>query len=705
MQLTKKDILSIVVLSIVFLALATYNLGLSQTPISTVTLSPGQSFYIDLGSEQDVNSVFFLLKDGSYNLTIYTGAPENWSQVISGTTYSDYYKWNEVSIDKTTQYLKVEFGQYSGDAIIAEVALTNSANEQIAITNAISVDAANPNVHNLIDEQNKVSLPPTYMTQTYFDEIYFARTAEQYLHLQSPYEWTHPPLGKLIQAAGIVMFGYSPFGWRLIGVIFGTLMIPVMYLLGKRLFGTWIGAFAAAFLLTFDFMHFTMARMGTADTYVVFFSLLSQLCFFYYFTNVVKKGWKTSVKPLFLAVVFFALGFSTKWLVLYGALGMLALLAAIRFREVIKLKESFGRKYAAFFDHPFMLLLGFICVAIGIYFLTYIPDLLTGRPILGTYGNGVIDLQFAMYNYHSTLVATHAFSSAWWTWPIMVSPQGYVPLWLDISYLPNSIDSTISVTGNPAIWWVGIACMITLALDLAGIIVLAKRLWAWIRKKVKNQSDVLTIPSTAPSSTVEAGATETSPVSNVEDDAVNETQESEDEGEKPVSPIETESPSTEKTSNLRNFALILAGFLIFGLTAISSEIINYHSFLLALPIYSGLFLAVYGMISNVGEKHEAKDVAPIFILTVFLFSWIPYSFISRVTFIYHFYVSVPFICLASAFLISKYWHTKAGKIVTVVFFASVVAMFVAFYPVISGMPTPASYIHNLKWFPSWYFAP
>ncbi len=82
-----------------------------------------------------------------------------------------------------------------------------------------------------------------------------------------------------------------------------------------------LAGFSAAFLLAFDFMHFTMARIGTADTYVVFFALLSQLFFLIYFMNVVKDGWKASVLPLFLAVIFFALGFSTKWFTLFGAVG------------------------------------------------------------------------------------------------------------------------------------------------------------------------------------------------------------------------------------------------------------------------------------------------------------------------------------------------------------------------------------------------
>ena len=100
-------------------------------------------------------------------------------------------------------------------------------------------------------------------------------------------------------------------------------------------------------------MHFTMARIGTVDTYVVFFSLLSQLFFLIYFMNVVKNGWKTSVLPLFLAVIFFALGFSTKWFTIFGAGGLLILLVAYRLKGVIKLKGGLAEKYVAFFDYPF----------------------------------------------------------------------------------------------------------------------------------------------------------------------------------------------------------------------------------------------------------------------------------------------------------------------------------------------------------------
>ncbi len=253
-------------------------------------------------------------------------------------------------------------------------------------------------------QQNLVQYPSDYTQNTYFDEIYFVRTAEEYLHSQLPYEWTHPPLGKLIQASGILVFGFNPFGWRIMGVIFATLMILLIYLLGKKLFGTWIGGFTSAFLLTFDFMHFTMARMGTADTYVVFFSLASQLFFLIYLKNVLDKGWKTSIAPLFLAIFFFSLGFSTKWLVLFGFLGQLAILASMRLSEVKNLKGNITAKFYALLDRPYSQIVAFLLLGVGIYLIIYIPDMLAGRSFLG-----VLNLQDQMYIYQVNLEGNTSF--------------------------------------------------------------------------------------------------------------------------------------------------------------------------------------------------------------------------------------------------------------------------------------------------------
>jgi dolichyl-phosphate-mannose-protein mannosyltransferase len=565
--LNKRDLLTIAALSIVFFSLAVWNLGLSQAPVITWQTSANTSFYFDLGTSETVGTVYFLVKDGAANVSVGTGSPGSWSDSGSLSISSSYYTWKEISLNSLTRYVRFDF-QTPTSIELAEVAVTGSDSRMIPVTSVTEESGSDPNLSHLVDEQSLVQLPSTYMGETFFDEIYYVRSAEQYLHFQVPYEWTHPPLGKLIIAFGISVFGFNPFGWRIMGVIAATLMIPLIYLLGKKLFGTWIGGFASAFLLAFDFMHFTMARMATVDTYLVLFSLASQLFFLIYLKDVLKNGWKAPVQPLFLAFLFFALGFSTKWLVLYGFAAQLALLGALRLKEVAKLKKSLSDKIYVFTDPPFSMVVGFLLVAVLVYFLIYIPDMLAGRSVVN-----VLGLQGAMYNYHATLNATHAFSSSWWSWPLMLKP-----LWLYVSALPNNFTSTIVLFGNPAVWWVGFACIIGL-----------------------------------------------------------------------------------------------------------------------------LVMAVVKIVKSAGELLGKVGLPAIFILALFFFQWVPYMLISRITFIYHFYVNVPFLCLAAAYFISRYWGSRWVKLAAIAYFASVVVLFVLFYAVISGTPAANSWIDSLKWLNGWVF--
>lgn len=543
-------------LAIVFLLIAITNLGSTQIPVGNWQTTKDETVIIDLGSVVDVNAIYLCVKNGSANIQVSTGLPENWTlQGQISIDYPEYYTWKSLTINTQTQYVHLSFEQANVE--IAEIAVLSQNDQKLPILAVTAENTSDPDLPKLIDEQNLVQLPPTYMSETVFDEIYFVRTAEQYLNFQLPYEWTHPPLGKLIIASGISVFGFNPFGWRITGIIFATLMVPLMYFLGKKLLGTWIGGFTAAFLLTFDFMHFTISRMATVDTFVVFFSLASQLFFLIYLKNVLKDGWKTSLTPLFLAIIFFGLGFSVKWLVLFGFAAQLVILAALRLKELKALNSGLVGKVKGFFDRPFFWVLIFLLFAVLTYFSVYIPDMLAGRSFLD-----VVNLQGYMYQFHSTLTATHPFSSPWWSWPFISKP-----IWLYVSYLPEGIKSTIVLLGNPAVWWTGFACLL-----LATVLAVVKR----------------------------------------------------------------------------NFACM-------------------------------------------------------FIAVIFFFQWLPYAFISRAVFLYHFYVCVPFLCLATAYFISAYWRFRWMKAAAIVYFALVVLLFILFYPVISGLPASTSTIDNLKWLGGWIF--
>ena len=58
------------------------------------------------------------------------------------------------------------------------------------------------------------------------------------------------------------------------GALFGVLMLPILYLFLKNLFGKTPVAACGSALFAFDFMHLTQTRIATIDTYGVFFILL-----------------------------------------------------------------------------------------------------------------------------------------------------------------------------------------------------------------------------------------------------------------------------------------------------------------------------------------------------------------------------------------------------------------------------------------------
>ncbi|MGZ3496189.1 MAG: phospholipid carrier-dependent glycosyltransferase [Vulcanimicrobiaceae bacterium] len=120
-----------------------------------------------------------------------------------------------------------------------------------------------------------------------FDEIYFARAAEEYLSHKYIYENTHPPLTKLIITLSTLLFGGlhggdNAHGWRFLDVVFGAIAIVVLFAFAKRVTRSTFFASVAALLFTFDGMHFVQSRIATPEGIVVVFSLATLYAFYRY---------------------------------------------------------------------------------------------------------------------------------------------------------------------------------------------------------------------------------------------------------------------------------------------------------------------------------------------------------------------------------------------------------------------------------------
>ena len=102
--------------------------------------------------------------------------------------------------------------------------------------------------------------------------------------------------------------------------------------------------------------------------------------------------------------------------------------------------------------------------------------------------------------------------------------------------------------------------------------------------------------------------------------------------------------------------------------------------------------------------HAAKrERTALFILVGYLAQVLPWVFISRLTFEYHYFAATLFLVLALGYVFDRLRQRGSFGIVYV-FTAANGALFALFYPVLTGVTISRSYAWNvLKWLPDWPF--
>ncbi len=449
MKLEKKDLAVIALISALFFSVAVFNLGQTRIP-ETAWQVEQETIYVRFDQNRTLESVYLLVNtDENITASISISRGQGWSD-RAWINNGGYYKWLDVGLNATTDQLKMYFYHSAGE--ILEIVAVDSSQQQIKIKNIHAANSSDTGVANLIDEQQYFEYPPTIHSETGFDEVLFVRAAQQYIHLQEPTaEATHPPLGKLIIAAGIEAFSFSPFGWRILDAVFATLMIPVIYILGLALFKARYAAIIAASFLSLDFMHFTMARIGTVDTFLVFFTLLSTL-FFYLNFEKMTQGSSPDYKLILLGVITFYLAFSVKWTAIFALIGQVLLFFVAALAGSSSLKEAVARFRSLI--KPMMIIFGVLAACGLIYLATFIPYVMIGHGLVDIY-----NAQWSMLSYHESMSRLiHPESSNWYEWPLTLKP-----LFLYFKVLPNDMISIVSAMGNPVVWWVGL-CAVLIAL-------------------------------------------------------------------------------------------------------------------------------------------------------------------------------------------------------------------------------------------------
>jgi 4-amino-4-deoxy-L-arabinose transferase-like glycosyltransferase len=480
-SMEKGDVLPLVLITVMYAAVAFFDLGSTKSPQSFLRFeNPDESLIIELHEPARVERIFYFTglghgdKRQAYRLELSSDGvswTEQYSEYddkgetrrTSGLTQNtaELFRWLHAKLlpDKpgdtkfirvtpmktTNTYIPLELGEI---AIFTDRRLTTAD-----FTYPQGAEA-------LFDEQDIVPARYDIKNSSHFDEIYHGRAAYEHLRGVHPYEKTHPPLGKLITASGIAIFGMTPFGWRFMPVLFGIFMLPLLFILLKWMFGKRSVAVCGTLLFAFEFMHFVQTRISTIDVYAVFFILCMTLFMYRYITTPYDAPfWETNI-PFILTGLSFGLGAAAKWQSIYAGFGLLILFFLYLARRAAHDREN-ERSFA-----PFLLgtvavgLCSFIIIPGAVYIACYIPYAATsgdGAVSLETVWRQFWDNQKYMYDYHSDKVlgATHTYSSRWYEW---------IADWKPIIYYSNTVaeEATrgrIWAFTNPLVTWAGLGAL------------------------------------------------------------------------------------------------------------------------------------------------------------------------------------------------------------------------------------------------------
>lgn len=513
-RLEHKDALPVLLITAVYAVTAFFSLGSTKAPQSYYDFVDGRTYTVQVESEEPlmVSRIwsYASLGTGSYNLEV-SADGKVWSTLWTKTEqdewgrdqtvyywalaegydpsyalsqdYIQLFKWQDI-IPQQAQWVryiritgKADYNQQT--LRLGKLILFDDQNQPLRFSWSMEGGGAAPEgLDQLFTVDETVPQAISWRNSSYFDEIYHPRTALENIENLHPYEITHPPLGKVILGLGIRMFGMTPFGWRFMGTLFGVLMLPLLYVFLKNLFGKTVVATCGTTLFAAEFMHLTQTRIATIDTYGVFFILLSYWFFYRWLTASAtpdKKG-RTGegYGSLALSGITWGIGCACKWTVVYAGVGLAVLYLIhmiLRIRAWNKDSREKGaedgedertpkKSLAGWLVKTLLLsVLCFVILPAAIYTASYIPYAASkGSVTFASVFDEMWRNQSYMLNYHNGVTTPHNYESRWYQWLVDARPILFY-----MEDLGGGMIERFASFNNPLISWAGLLSLIAVA--------------------------------------------------------------------------------------------------------------------------------------------------------------------------------------------------------------------------------------------------
>lgn len=283
----------------------------------------------------------------------------------------------------------------------------------------------------------------------------------------------HPPIGKWVIYLGINLFGpASSFGWRFSVALLGTLAIPILIAVARRLIGSKVFAALAGLFLAIEGTSIVLARTAILDGVLAFFVLLG----FYFLVRDQQAASQrlarkllegssagVSFRPwLFLSGIALGLATGTKWSGLYfvAAFGLFTLLSDYLSRKRLGISQGSLLVQAA------LNAITLVPVSIAVYVLGWLGWITTsggwGRDAKSTWWESLFAYHQNALSFHVGLSTPHPYSSNAIGWLLNLRPTAfyYEKFEGDACGILNDCVVAITALPHPLIWAVGVIAIL-----------------------------------------------------------------------------------------------------------------------------------------------------------------------------------------------------------------------------------------------------
>jgi dolichyl-phosphate-mannose-protein mannosyltransferase len=284
----------------------------------------------------------------------------------------------------------------------------------------------------------RITTPSTF----YYDESQYVQSSRALLAGAPNPNPEAPPLGKLLVAVSIRIFGDNPFGWRAIGAFCGALTLVGVFLWSLLLLHDYEFALTAAILTLLNNFLFVMSRIAMMDIFLITFLTLGLLAF----TAAAElRDLPVNMRRLLVAFsgILLGLACACKWngIDTLAAVALLALAALFLGERSTNAGILRYRKSLVEIGIP-ALLVSLLVLPIAAYSLTYWP--LCRSLHLPFNPRQLVAMNVFIWRFHRAVPGNPAIASSWYSWIFQVSPQRA------LSYL----------VGNWAVMWGGLLAFI-----------------------------------------------------------------------------------------------------------------------------------------------------------------------------------------------------------------------------------------------------